>query len=191
MLTHHPDSLGLGTHPSELPVIVLRAIHRLLARRLSLFCFSFSSFTRTIRVCRAGPRWFSVEHLGTLFSKCQYRLGFAALQQHLHTRLTFPARRHKLRSRVLDKHHGPVVSHFPKLFLICYHEDGAYANCSDRALGTALDWPDAKQHAGKVREWGIKVRLSLTIWMLSLCALVLGTCDVLLDFSREGRIFFF
>jgi len=25
------------------------------------------------------------------------------------------------------------------------------------ALGTALDWPEAKKHAQKVREWGIKV----------------------------------
>ncbi|KAI1501939.1 hypothetical protein F5X99DRAFT_380848 [Biscogniauxia marginata] len=26
-----------------------------------------------------------------------------------------------------------------------------------RALGTALDWPDAQKHAQQVREWGIKV----------------------------------
>ena len=26
-----------------------------------------------------------------------------------------------------------------------------------RALGTALDWPDAKKRAHQVREWGIKV----------------------------------
>jgi len=29
------------------------------------------------------------------------------------------------------------------------------------ALGTALDWPDAKQHAAKVREWGIKQLLEI------------------------------
>ena len=31
------------------------------------------------------------------------------------------------------------------------------ANAVSRALGTALDWPDAQEHAQKVREWGIKV----------------------------------
>jgi hypothetical protein len=30
-------------------------------------------------------------------------------------------------------------------------------NGNDRALGTALDWPDAKKRAHQVREWGIKV----------------------------------
>ncbi|ORY68824.1 glutamate-cysteine ligase [Pseudomassariella vexata] len=29
------------------------------------------------------------------------------------------------------------------------------------ALGTALDWPDAQQHASKVREWGIKQLLEI------------------------------
>lgn len=28
-----------------------------------------------------------------------------------------------------------------------------------RALGTALEWPDAKQRAHQVREWGIEVWL--------------------------------
>jgi glutamate--cysteine ligase catalytic subunit len=30
--------------------------------------------------------------------------------------------------------------------------------CHDRALGTALDWPDAKKQANLVRQWGIEVR---------------------------------
>lgn len=30
--------------------------------------------------------------------------------------------------------------------------------CYGRALGTPLDWPEAKQNADHVREWGIKVR---------------------------------
>jgi glutamate--cysteine ligase catalytic subunit len=32
------------------------------------------------------------------------------------------------------------------------------ANLSARALGTALEWPDAKKKADQVRSWGIKVR---------------------------------
>lgn len=31
-----------------------------------------------------------------------------------------------------------------------------------RALGTALEWPEAKKKAGQVREWGIEVYRDLT-----------------------------
>lgn len=32
-----------------------------------------------------------------------------------------------------------------------------------RALGTALEWPEAKQRAHQVREWGIEVRWITTL----------------------------
>lgn len=32
-----------------------------------------------------------------------------------------------------------------------------------RALGTALEWPDAKQSAHQVREWGIEVRPGISV----------------------------
>ncbi|TKW49340.1 Glutamate--cysteine ligase, partial [Colletotrichum tanaceti] len=38
---------------------------------------------------------------------------------------------------------------------------GLLQNPYRRALGTALDWPDAKQRAGQVREWGIKQLLEI------------------------------
>jgi len=37
------------------------------------------------------------------------------------------------------------------------HIDSPEPNNSRRALGTALDWPDAKKAANQVREWGIEV----------------------------------
>jgi glutamate--cysteine ligase catalytic subunit len=35
----------------------------------------------------------------------------------------------------------------------------ALANVISSALGTPLDWPDAKKVAGQVRSWGIEVGL--------------------------------
>ena len=39
----------------------------------------------------------------------------------------------------------------------------AYTITNDRALGTPLDWPEAKKNADHVREWGIKVWRVLTL----------------------------
>jgi len=40
-----------------------------------------------------------------------------------------------------------------------FGENGQQANDrSVRALGTALEWPEAQKRAVQVREWGIKVR---------------------------------
>jgi hypothetical protein len=33
-----------------------------------------------------------------------------------------------------------------------------------RALGTPLDWPEAKKNADHVRQWGVKVLLSPAKW---------------------------